>query len=76
MQPNLFVSLSTQARSHKGEIIQFMMTNDESLQLGLNLAYNLRDLGYDHWFIFGGFDANLCNQIKEVMPDAGLFKSS
>ena len=38
-----------QARSYKNEIIQFVVAGSGSLDLGLNFAFNLRDLGYDHW---------------------------
>lgn len=62
-----------QARSYKGEIIQFQMAglNHDTLDLGLNLAFNLRDLGYDHWVVHGGRDNVTCVALLEAMPDAG-----
>lgn len=42
-----------------------------TLDMGLNLAFNLRDLGYDHWFVHGGQDNSTCLRLLEAMPDAG-----
>lgn len=64
----------SQARSYKGEIIQFLMAGHRAihtLDMGLNLAFNLRDLGYDHWFVHGGHDNSTCIRLLESMPDAG-----
>ena len=60
-----------QARAYKNEVIQFVMEGPSSLMLGMNFAFSLRDLGYDHWFIFGGFENTTCLQVMSVMPDAG-----
>ena len=63
----------TQARSYKNEIIQFVMAGERvaALDMGLSLAFNLRDLGYDHWFVHGGHDNRTCVRLLAAMPDAG-----
>lgn len=38
-----------QARSYKTEIIVFLMAGTRTVEIGLNLIFNMRDLGYDHW---------------------------
>lgn len=62
-----------QARAYKGELIQFVMAGDavDTLDIGLNLAFNLRDLGYDHWFVHGGRDNRTCIRLLSALPNAG-----
>lgn len=61
----------TQARAHKKELIQFIVGDEGSLALGLNFAFTLRNLGYDHWFAFGGEDDTICRKFMQAMPDGG-----
>lgn len=61
----------TQARAHKKELIQFIVGDEGSLALGLNFAFSLRNLGYDHWFAFGGEDDTICRKFMQAMPDGG-----
>ena len=44
----------------------------EALDIGLNLAFNLRDLGYDHWFVHGGRDNATCIALLAALPNAGM----
>ena len=62
-----------QARAYKGELIQFIMAGDaiDSLDIGLNLIFNMRDLGYDHWFAHGGRDNSTCIRLLAALPNAG-----
>lgn len=63
--------LCSQARAHKRELIQFIVGDDGALALGLNFAFTLRDLGYDHWFAFGGEDDTTCRKFMQAIPDGG-----
>ena len=47
--------------------------NPDTLDIGLNLAFNLRDLGYNHWVAHGGRDNVTCVAFLLAMPDAGSF---
>ena len=65
-----------QARSFKRELIQFVMAGDatDTLDIGLNLIFNLRDLGYDHWFAHGGRDNSTCIRLLAALPNSGAFQ--
>lgn len=45
---------SAQARTYKKELIVFLMAGTGVADMGLNFVFNLRDLGYDHWWVACG----------------------
>ena len=65
------MSALLQARAYKRELIQFVVGDDGAMALGLNFAFMLRDLGYDHWFAFGGRDNSSCVKFMQALPDGG-----
>ena len=60
---------SAQARSHKQEVI-LTCTNGLSAPETLNLLFNLRHLGYDHWLVIAERQGQ-CEPILRAFPNGG-----
>ena len=65
---------STQARSHKQEVI-LTCTNGLSAPETLNLLFNLRHLGYDHWLVVAERQGQ-CEPILRAFPNGGARRLS